>query len=102
MYLFSLAVNDVQTTSASAILDLIGDSTDLMRSQRKAEKKWDPMKKKYVANNNKEKMIRSETGQWVPVTYKTNRYEKWQEKSKERNLEESDEETTTSIFTPSK
>lgn len=95
-------MNDVQTASANAVLDLIGDSTDLMRFQKKVEKKWDPVKKKYVANNNKEKMIRSETGQWVPVTYKTNRYEKWQEKSKERILEESDEEATRSIFAPSK
>ena len=95
-------MNDIRAASTSAILDLIGDSTDMMKSQKRAEKKWDPLKKKYVASNNKEKMIRSESGQWIPVSYKSNRYEKWQEKSKERSEEESDEETKSNVLTPSK
>lgn len=94
-------MNDIQAKSADAVLDLIGDSTDLMRSQKRVEKKWDPVKKKYIASNNKEKMIRSESGQWIPVSYKTNRYEKWQEKSKSRNIDESDEETADNEPKPS-
>ena len=95
---FRLAVNDIQANAADAVLDLIGDSTDLMRSQKKVERKWDPVKKKYVASNNKEKMIKSESGQWIPISYKTNRYEKWQEKSKQRDLNESDEEADENVL----
>ncbi len=65
----------------------------MIRTQKKVEKKWDPVKKKYVANNNKEKMIKSESGQWIPVSYKSGRYQKWQEKSKQRaELEDEDDE----------
>lgn len=78
--------------STEAVLDMTGDSANSIRAQKKVEKKWDPTKKKYVANNNKEKMIKSESGQWIPVSYKTDRYAKWQEKSKVRNAENSDGE----------
>lgn len=97
----SLAINDIEAKSSDAVLDLIGDSTDLMRTQKRVEKKWDPTKKKYIASNNKEKMIKSESGQWIPVSYKSNRYEKWQEKSKAGHVEESDEENGTNKPTPS-
>ena len=85
-------------------MDLLGDSTDMMRNQKRIEKKWDPIKKKYVANNNKEKMIRSESGQWIPVSMKSGRYEKWQERTKARQqAEESDDDDDVSNKpTPSK
>lgn len=80
----------------------MGDSIDMMRTQKRVEKKWDPTKKKYIASNNKEKMIKSESGQWIPVSYKSNKYEKWQEKSKVKNVEESDEEDESPKPTSSK
>lgn len=78
--------------SNDAVLDLTGDTADMMRTQKKVEKKWDPTKKKYVASNNKEKMIKSESGQWIPVSYKSDRYAKWQEKSKVQHADNSDDE----------
>lgn len=86
-------VNDIQARASGAVLDLIGDSSDMMRTQKKIEKKWDPTKKKYVAENNKEKMIKSESGQWIPVSYKSDRYKKWQERNKIINEEENDDDT---------
>ncbi|XKL62330.1 hypothetical protein PGB90_002163 [Kerria lacca] len=88
-----LNVNDIQARASGAVLDLIGDSSDMMRTQKKIEKKWDPTKKKYVAENNKEKMIKSESGQWIPVSYKSDRYKKWQERNKIINEEENDDDT---------
>lgn len=42
----------------------------------------------------KAKKIRTESGVWIPATYKTNRYNMWKEKSKidENNSEDDGEE----------
>lgn len=89
---YRLAVNDIHSNSNAAVLDLTGDTADMMKAQKKVDRKWDSTKKKYVASNNKEKMIKSESGQWIPVSYKSDKYAKWQEKSKVRNAENSDDE----------
>ncbi|KAK7603245.1 hypothetical protein V9T40_003244 [Parthenolecanium corni] len=96
-----LAIDELHAKSSHGILDLIGDSTDMMRNQKRTEKKWDPAKKKYVANNNKEKMIRSESGQWIPASMKSGRYEKWQERTKARQTEESDDDDESNKPAPS-
>lgn len=41
----------------------------------------------------KEKKIRTESGVWIPATYKTNRYNVWKEKNKiDENVSEDDSE----------
>lgn len=43
--------------------------------------------------DSKAKKIRTESGVWIPATYKTNRYNMWKEKSKiDENDSESDNE----------
>lgn len=101
LFFISLAIDELHAKSSHGILDLIGDSTDMMRNQKRTEKKWDPAKKKYVANNNKEKMIRSESGQWIPASMKSGRYEKWQERTKARQTEESDDDDESNKPAPS-
>lgn len=45
----------------------------------------------------KAKKIRTESGAWIPATYKTNRYNMWKEKSKvDENESESDNEEESS------
>lgn len=45
----------------------------------------------------KAKKIRTESGVWIPATYKTNRYNMWKEKSKvDENDSESDNEEESS------
>ena len=43
----------------------------------------DAKKKKYVrADANDKKKIKTESGVWIPASYKSNRYAKWKERSK--------------------
>ena len=45
--------------------------------------RWDAKKKKYVrADVNDKKKIKTESGVWIPASYKSNRYAKWKERSK--------------------
>ena len=45
--------------------------------------RWDAKKKKYVrADANDKKKIKTESGVWIPASYKSNRYAKWKERSK--------------------
>lgn len=76
----------------------MGDSEQSLAKQRTNKRKWDPVSHKYVSAQSLEKKqvkkIKSESGQWIPITYKSDRYEKWQEKSKLKNSvnEEHDED----------
>jgi len=92
-----LAVDELKSTEG--ILDLMGDSEQSLAKQRTNKRKWDPVSHKYVSaeslEKNRVKKIKSESGHWIPITYKSDRYEKWQEKSKLKNsvlTEEHDED----------
>lgn len=82
-----MAVDELK--SSEGILDLMGDSENILVKQRSNKRKWDPVSHKYVSAQNLEKKqvkkIKSESGQWIPMTYKSDRYEKWQEKTKLKN-----------------
>ncbi|XP_066581987.1 ATP-dependent RNA helicase DDX54 isoform X2 [Prorops nasuta] len=90
-----LAVNTFATEAEKAQMDLTADSEDSRRLQTQL-KKWDRKKKKMVTINNDPKAgkIRTESGVWIPATYKSNRYAQWKEKSKidAVNDDDSDEE----------
>lgn len=49
----------------------------------------------FATQNPKAGKIRTESGVWIPATYKTNRYNLWKEKTKieEANEDDSEEET---------
>jgi len=82
-----LAVDNLK--SSEGILDLMGDSEQSLAKQNSNKRKWDPVSHKYVTaqslEKNQVKKIKSESGHWIPITYKSDRYEKWQEKSKLKN-----------------
>ncbi|KAF2883077.1 hypothetical protein ILUMI_23090 [Ignelater luminosus] len=89
-----LAINNFQREASKAQLDLTGDSTDTLR-RSKQQMKWDRKKKKMVAVNPDPKAgkIKTESGAWIPATYKSNRYAEWKERTKiTENANESDEE----------
>lgn len=91
-----MAVDELKSTEG--ILDLMGDSEQSLAKQRANKRKWDPVSHKYVSAQSLEKKqvkkIKSESGNWIPITYKSDRYEKWQEKTKLKNsmTEENDED----------
>ncbi|XP_012064452.1 PREDICTED: ATP-dependent RNA helicase DDX54 [Atta cephalotes] len=78
-----LAVNTFATETDKAQMDLTADNEDSQHLQTQL-KKWDRKRKKMVTveRDPKAKKIRTESGVWIPATYKTNRYNVWKEKSK--------------------
>ena len=56
--------------------------------------RWDAKKKKYVkaeqdGSDSTKKKIKTESGVWIPASYKSDRYSKWRERSKlEQQLED--------------
>eukprot|EP01135_Chromosphaera_perkinsii_P006935 Nk52_evm23s628 gene=Nk52_evmTU23s628 len=66
--------------------ELVGDEEKAMRGQKNT-KKWDRRKKKYVQEggneaNSKKNMILTESGAYVPASYKANLYRDWRQKHK--------------------
>ncbi|XP_014239422.1 ATP-dependent RNA helicase DDX54 [Cimex lectularius] len=88
-----LAINNFQKDVASAGLELTGDTESVMKSS-KSTKVWDKKKKRMVEKvNDKKTMIKSESGAWIPASFKSGRYQQWVERSKvNTNQDESDED----------
>ena len=85
-------MNNFEAEARNAVLDLTGDD-DETRLARKNVNKWDAKKKKYVrADANDKKKIKTESGVWIPASYKSDRYSKWKERSKLAQLQEREEE----------
>lgn len=84
-----LAVNSFQKEANKVELDLTGDSDETLRLAKQI-KKWDSKKKKIVTINpaSKAGKIKTESGAWIPATYKGNRYAQWKEKNKTDHIED--------------
>lgn len=84
-----------EAEASKAVLDLTGDDDSLMRKKR-TMMRWDVKKKKYVkaedTQGNKKK-IKTESGVWIPASYKSDRYAKWRERSKLANVQEAEEDS---------
>lgn len=78
-----LAVNSFNTEAEKVQMDLTADNEESQRLQAQI-KKWDRKKKKIITINNEQNVrkIRTESGVWIPASYKSNRYSTWKEKSK--------------------
>ncbi|XP_060525012.1 ATP-dependent RNA helicase DDX54 [Cylas formicarius] len=77
-----LLVNNFQKEAKRAELELVADSEQALK-MTKQMKRWDRKKKKMVNVEDPRKgKIRTESGVWIPATYKTNRYADWKEKTK--------------------
>ncbi|XP_033190645.1 ATP-dependent RNA helicase DDX54 isoform X1 [Bombus vancouverensis nearcticus] len=90
-----LAVNSFNTEADKVQMDLTADNEESQRFQAQI-KKWDRKKKKMITVNSERKVnkIRTESGVWIPASYKSNRYTSWKEKSKvdATNDDDSEEE----------
>ncbi|XP_055690652.1 ATP-dependent RNA helicase DDX54 [Lutzomyia longipalpis] len=87
-----LAVNFFSREANDAILNVAPDNADGIKIARKL-KKWDRVKKKMVpVQDPREGKIRTESGVWIPKTYKTNRYEEWKERTKIEESQRDDED----------
>jgi len=84
---YSMGVNKTsfEHDASSATLDLAGDDNEHTKKLR-GSMRWDRKRKRFVHNNEGQdgdkKKIRTESGAWIPATYKKNIYKEWLEKSK--------------------
>ena len=74
-----------------AVLDLTGDDDGEMR-RKKGATVWDKKSKKYVRVQDDKRRIKTESGVYISATYKTNRYNKWKERSKLAQQEDRDDD----------
>ncbi|CAH1773023.1 unnamed protein product [Owenia fusiformis] len=80
-----------------AVLDFTGDD-DKTNRKISGQKKWDRKKKKFVSvdsgNPKGKRKVKTESGQWINASYKTDIYKDWLNKNKvEEQEEDSDTET---------
>lgn len=79
-----LEVNSFEQQTNDAMMDLTNDEGSKIRGPTVQKTKWDRKKKKFVTigqNDGKMKKIKTESGQWINASYKTNAYKKWLNKS---------------------
>lgn len=84
-----------EAEASKAGFDLTGDDSSSMRKKRTLMR-WDVKKKKYVKADQQDgqdkKKIKTESGVWIPASYKSDRYAKWREHSKLAQVQEAEEE----------
>ncbi|XP_075159808.1 ATP-dependent RNA helicase DDX54 [Haematobia irritans] len=77
-----LAINNFERQAMKAEFSVIDRETNEVR-HKPGMKKWDRIKKKMVAvQDPRTNKIRTESGAWIPASFKTGRYSDWKEKSK--------------------
>lgn len=82
-----LAINSFERQAQQAELSISQNDNTQDMHYRPGQKKWDRIKKKMVAvENPKNGKIRTESGIWIPATYKTGRYADWKEKTKTEDM----------------
>lgn len=88
-----LAVNNFTREANEVGVDLTGD-TEASLMAPKQRRVWDKKKKKIVTvgGQKKEGRIKSESGAWIPASYKSGRYAGWLEKTKTLSQNAEDEE----------
>lgn len=106
---FSLSVNSFQREAEKVEFSLTGDSQETMHKPKQTLK-WDRKKKKLIANqsvcdffiicfkkfnyflfqNSKVGKIRTESGVWIPASYKGNKYAQWKQRTKTEENDNND------------
>lgn len=77
-----LAINSFEQQAQNAEFS-VSNKADEQVKFKPGQKKWDRIKKKMVPiQDPRSGKIRTESGIWIPATYKTNRYADWKEKTK--------------------
>ena len=88
-----------EAEASKAVLDLAGDDNASLR-KKKMLMRWDAKKKKYVkaeagasdSSASDKKKIKTESGVWIPASYKSDRYAKWRERSKLAQMQEAEQD----------
>ncbi|XP_076437575.1 ATP-dependent RNA helicase DDX54-like [Babylonia areolata] len=78
---------------SSAVLDFTGDDDNNMRSLNNT-RRWDRKRKRFVTDSTegKVKKVKTESGNWIPASYKSSLYKMWVSKEKVEENDDSDDE----------
>jgi len=85
-----LEIQSFERQSNDAVMDLTNDDGTLKRGPTIQKTKWDRKKKKFITvgqTDARTKKVKTESGQWIEASYKTNIYKKWLNKSKTTDKE---------------
>ncbi|CAF1096116.1 unnamed protein product [Adineta ricciae] len=80
-----LEIQSFERQTNDAVMDLANDDGTSMKGPMIQKTKWDRKKKKFVTvgqTDARTKKIKTESGQWIQASYKTDVYKKWLNKSK--------------------
>jgi len=78
-----LEIQSFERQTNEVVMDLTNDDGTQIRGPTIQKTKWDRKKKKFVTVGQTDtKKIKTESGQWIQASYKTDVYKKWLNKSK--------------------
>ncbi|XP_017490685.1 PREDICTED: ATP-dependent RNA helicase DDX54, partial [Rhagoletis zephyria] len=78
-----LAINTFERQAMNAEFSVVDRDSNTDMRHKPGMKRWDRIKKKMVSvQDPRANKIRSESGAWIPASFKTGRYNDWKEKSK--------------------
>jgi len=88
-------IRSFQKEAEGASVDMVGDDSQDIRKQ-KGLKKWDRKRKRFVGadSGNKVKKIRTESGAFIPASYKSNVYGEWMKKNRMDSSRPADDDDT--------
>ncbi|KAH8301906.1 hypothetical protein KR044_000497, partial [Drosophila immigrans] len=97
-----LAINSFERQARNAEFSVVDRSRTQDTPHKPGLKKWDRIKKKMVSvQDPRSNKIRTESGAWIPASFKTGRYNEWKEKSKiEEQLQRENAESDDDNFKP--
>ncbi|XP_030385268.1 ATP-dependent RNA helicase DDX54 [Scaptodrosophila lebanonensis] len=96
-----LAINSFERQAQNAEFSVV-DRNNTEMKHKPGLKKWDRIKKKMVSvQDPRSNKIRTESGAWIPASFKTGRYNEWKEKSKiEEQLQRENADSDDDNFKP--
>ncbi|KAH8365925.1 hypothetical protein KR093_007392, partial [Drosophila rubida] len=97
-----LAINSFERQARNAEFSVVDRSRTQETQHKPGLKKWDRIKKKMVSvQDPRSNKIRTESGAWIPASFKTGRYSEWKEKSKiEEQLQRENADSDDDNFKP--
>ncbi|XP_005109099.1 ATP-dependent RNA helicase DDX54 [Aplysia californica] len=84
--------NNFEREAAGAVLDFTNEDDEGNNDKKK--RKWDRKRKKFVTENDeggKKKKIKTESGNWISASYKSNAYVEWRNRSKRGDYDDDDD-----------
>lgn len=79
-----LQINESKSILQKSVFSIQGDEGEELRKSKLNEKRWDRKKKKFVGEieDIRAKKFKTESGNWISASFKTDLFKRWKEKNK--------------------